>query len=192
MTSLYMLDTNVYFMLFQMPKIQSFTNLESKIKDANGLSFYISEITSLEIHSVLGKYSRSIAPQKNLCERDVIDGSGMVRCLKQWVTPGRKKMNPKVFKGIRKMISDIEGGIGDIRADVLKVDSDVVQEARNLLYKYADVYNFGSHDAMIAGAIVVARKKIGLDLTLVTSDKGLKAALKDGGIPYYDPREANI
>jgi len=191
MASLYLLDTNAYFLIFQTPKTNPQINLEVKLFDADGLSFYISEITSLEIHSVLGKYSRGVSPQKCLCERNIIDGAHVVRCLKQWVVPGRKKMNPKVFRDIRKMILDIEGGRGDIKAEVLIVDSDVVGEARNLLYKYADVYNFGSHDSMIAGSIIATRKKLGIDLTLVTSDKGLKAVLKDEGIPYYDPRDAN-
>jgi len=189
MTSLYLLDTNAYFMLFQVPKAQVFTNLETKIRDISGLSFYISEITSLEIHSVLGKYSRGISPQRSICERDVMDGTSVVRCLKQWVTPGRKRMKPKVFQGINKLISDIEEKRGDIKADVLQVNSETVREARNFLQKYADVYNFGSHDAMIAGTIVVARAKLGINLTLVTFDKGLKAALKAEGIPYYDPKE---
>ena len=98
-------------------------------------------------------------------------------------------MKAKVFRGIKKMISDIEGGAGDIRAHVLPVDNDVVKEARNFLQKYSDKYSFGSHDAMIAGATYIARAKLGIKLTLVTFDKGLKAALKDEGIPYYDPKE---
>jgi hypothetical protein len=189
MTASYLLDTNAYYLFFQSAKSQSLSNLETKIRDAEGLSFYISEITSLEVHSVLGKYSRSVAPQKSLCERNVDEGGVVVRCTKQWVTLGRKRMKPKVFQGIRKMIADIENGRGGIKAQVLSLNSEIVQMARSFLYQYADLYSCGSHDAIIAATAIVSKNKLGKDLILVTSDKGLKAALRDGGILYFDPKE---
>ena len=48
MTSSYLLDTNAYYLFFQAPKSQSLSNLEAKIRQGDGLSFYISEITSIE------------------------------------------------------------------------------------------------------------------------------------------------
>ncbi|MCP4535916.1 MAG: hypothetical protein GY832_02120 [Chloroflexi bacterium] len=96
-------------------------------------------------------------------------------------------MKPKVFRAIQKLISDIEAKRGNTRATVLKVDLASVQKARDLLLRYADRYSFGSHDALIAGSLVVARQVRGMDLTLVTSDKGLKAVLRDETIPFYDP-----
>jgi len=96
-------------------------------------------------------------------------------------------MKPKVFRDIQKMIFDIEARKGDIQATILELERGSVESARELLLKYADRYSLGSHDALIGGSLVVARKTKGLDLTLVTSDKGLKAALKDESIPFYDP-----
>lgn len=188
MADMYLLDTNAYYLFFQAPKLQPLINLETRLKNGAEISFYISEITSLEVHSVLGKYSRGVSSHKNLCDRSVVDAGNIVPCLKQWVVPGRKKMKPKVFHGIRKMILDIENGRGEIKAQVLGLNSDIVLEARNFLYKYADTYNFGSHDAIIAATTVVNRRNGG-DFILVTSDKGLKAALNVEGVPYYDPRE---
>lgn len=188
MADMYLLDTNAYYLFFQAPKPQPLLSLEAKLKVGTEVSFYISEITSLEVHSVLGKYSRGISSHQNLCDRSVVDGEKIVPCLKQWVVSGRKKMKPKVLHGIRKMILDMENGRGEIKAQVLGFNGDIVFEARNFLYRYADIYNFGSHDAIIAATTVVNRRN-GSDFILVTSDKGLKAALKVEGIPYYDPRE---
>lgn len=190
MTSLYLLDTNAYFLFFQNPKPQSLSNLEAKIRNPDGLSFFISEVTSLEVHSVLGKYRRGVTPQKNLCERYFDKDGTITRCANQWIVPGRKRIKPKVFHGIRKMIVDIESGRGDIKAQILDLNSKILQEARSFLYRYADLYNCGSHDAIIAATAVISKSDLGNELTLVTSDKGLKAALQDAGIPYFDPKES--
>jgi rRNA-processing protein FCF1 len=85
------------------------------------------------------------------------------------------------------MISDIEAKRGDIQATVLELDDLSIAKGRELLLKYADRYNCGSHDALIVGSLIVARQVRGTDLTLVTSDKGLQAVLKDEAIPFYDP-----
>ena len=77
------------------------------------------------------------------------------------------------------MIVDIECWRGDIKAQILSLSSDIMLEARNFLYQYADLYNFGSHDAIIAATAIVASAHLGSNLALVTSDKGLKAALRE-------------
>ncbi len=157
----FLLDTNAYFRLFPSSRTQSeinvYNRLKQKIEEGSKISFYISEITSMEIHSVLGKYRR------------------------------REKMKPKVFRDMQKMISDIETRKGDIQATILKLDHASITKARELLMKYADRYNFGSNDALIVGSLVVAKEVRGMDLTLVTSDKGIKAFLNYESIPFYDP-----
>jgi rRNA-processing protein FCF1 len=61
------------------------------------------------------------------------------------------------------------------------------REGRQLLLKYADRFRFCSHDALIGGTLLGARKTIRNDMILVTSDKGLKAALVEEGLSVYDP-----
>jgi rRNA-processing protein FCF1 len=96
-------------------------------------------------------------------------------------------MKTRVFRDIQKMIFDIEAGRGDIQATILNLDAASISKARELLIKYADRYNHGSQDALIVASVVIARDNKGLDLTVVTSDKGMKAVLRDEGVPFLDP-----
>ena len=50
---------------------------------------------------------------------------------------------------------------------------------------YALIHNFASMDAMIAATAKLARSN-GRDITVVTSDKGLKACLSRIGVPCND------
>ena len=183
----FLLDTNAYYLFFQFPKSPSYLRLTQKVKAGTKMSFYISEITSMEIHSVLGKYHRRSPRQLQQCKREIIVDGQTAKCSNTWIFPGRKRLKLKVFRDIRKMISDIETRRGDIQATMLKLNDSSIARARELLMKYADRYNHSSHDALIAASLIIARKVQGLDLTLVTSDKGLQAVLRDEAIPFYDP-----
>ncbi len=85
------------------------------------------------------------------------------------------------------MITDIEAERGDIQATILRLDSSAIAEGQRLLINYADIHAFSSHDAIIAGALIASKKDHRLDLTLVTSDRGLKAVLREECVPYIDP-----
>ena len=183
----FLLDTNIYFLFFQYPKSPSYFHLTQKIQVGAEVSFYISEITSMEIHSVLGKYRRGSSAQNQQCEREITSATGNMKCSSTWISPKRKKMKSKVFRDIQKLISDIETQKGNVQATILQLDQASIANARKLLIKYADRYRFGSQDALIVGSVVMAREVKGVDLVLVTSDKGLKVVLKDEGVPFYDP-----
>ena len=183
----FLLDTNAYFLLFEHPRPASYSRLVQHIGVGNTVSFYISEITSLEIHSVLGKYRRGSPAQRQQCKREIAVGDTVAQCSNTWIDRGQKKMKPKVFRAVQKLISDVEAQRGNIQATMLQLDLDATQKARDLLRKYADRYSFGSHDALIAGSLITARQAQGMNLTLVTSDRGLKAVLRDEAIPFYDP-----
>lgn len=185
----FVLDTNSYYILFQKPEPQSYYNLRSKLSKEGIICFYISEITSMEIHSVLGKYRRGVSAQKQKCDRKIIENGVETICPNIWVTAGRKRMKSQEYKDIRKIINDIENQNGIIRAAILPLDSDSIERAKRFLKQYADLYNFGSHDALIAGTVIATREIKNLDLVLVTSDKGLKAALAAAAIPCYDPEK---
>ncbi len=183
----YLLDTNAYSLFFQYPKSLSYYRLLKKIKIGAYSSFYISEITSMEIHSVLGKYRRGSPSQRQHCEREILINSIISKCTNVWMFHERKKMNKKLFRDFQKLIFDIEAQKGNIQATVLKLDQATIEIARNLLIKYADRFKFGSNDALIAGSLLIAKEKKGQHLTLATSDRSLIAVLREESIPFFDP-----
>ncbi len=186
----FLLDTNAYFLFFQNRKLPAYFHLVQHIKDKeNAVSFYISEITSLEIHSVLGQARRSSPAQRQLCNREIFAENEIRQCPNAWIHRGRRRMNWKFFRDMQELIADTESGRGNVQATILELDTVAMQEARSLLSGYADRYNFGSHDALIAGSLMAAKQVMGIDLTLVTSDKGLKAMLQEKGLPVFDPRK---
>ncbi len=184
----YFLDTNAYSLFFQNPKTNQYDNLLKEIHEKRQILFSISEITSLEIHSVLGKYRRGVQAQRQSCERNISIPGGTVRCSNIWVTRCVKRLKPKVYRDMKKMVSDIEAKKGFIQADVISLNTSSIEIGTNLLIKYADRYNFGSHDALIIGSFIDARINGGENITIVTSDKGMKAVLEDESLPYFDPK----
>ncbi len=186
MATSFVLDTNVYCIFFQADPPPFFGPLRSKVDEDGAASFYISEITSLEIHSVLGKYRRGSPAQQQECSRLTIVDGKHEKCEQTWLSEGRRGLSGRRYRDLQKMATDIESGRGDLRATILKLDKDAVAAGTNLLRNYADKYNLGSHDALIAGTLIAAIKS-GMGLTMITRDKGLKASLADEGLPYWDP-----
>lgn len=183
----FLLDTNVYALFFQNPKPMALLNLERKVRSREGLHFFLPEIVSMEIHSVLGKYRRGGANgQHEHCGRQVLAEGVSATCSHTCVYPVRKRMKPKVFRALQKMLKDIEEEQGTIKGRILPLRSTELSFAKTLLQKYSDKYSFGSHDALVAGTAVAANTD-GHQLTLVTSDKGLKAMCREEGLPFFDP-----
>ena len=190
MTVALMLDTNVYYLFFQSPKSSSYNNMENCLKDGETMEFFISEITSMEIHSVLGKHRRGIKAQKHRCARTIIDNEGKEKpCSNEWLAPGGKRLKRRLFHDLQKIISDFEKCTGNTKANVIDLTADAFAEGRRLLMRYADRYKFGSLDALIAGSFICARRT-NSNLVLATSDRAFKAMLKAESLPYYDPNEA--
>ena len=191
MTVALMLDTNAYYLFFQRPKSSSYQNIENHLKNGNAIEFFISEITSMEIHSVLCKHRRGIQPQKHRCTRMVIDSDEEKKlCSNEWIVPKKKKLNRRLFHDLQKIICDFESCTGDTKASVVALTPDALVEGRRLLMLYADKYKFGSLDALIAGSFICARKT-NSNLLLATSDRSFKAMLKAESLPYYDPNETS-
>lgn len=187
MVTPYLLDTNVYALLFQSAKTKCQDNLLKKITTGSDISFYIPEIVSMEIHSVLGKYRRvPTKPVRQPCTRNVVVDEKTQPCSHTCLYPAGNRINAKVFKAFQKLLNDIESGRGPMKAQILSVGTDEIAFGRSLLTNYADRYTFGSHDALVAGTLMAANKR-GADLTLITSDKGLKAVCREMNIKLYDP-----
>jgi hypothetical protein len=186
MPSLYLLDTNAYCLFFQHPKHACYERFTQRLSAGKTISFYMSEITSMEVHSVLGKWRRGRSVQKQSCLRHISLQGGMEKCSNMWTSIEIKRMRPMVYHDLLKLLADIQNQRGDIQATILKVSETSTTIAQELLIRNADRFAFGSHDALIAATLISARKN-GLDLTLVTSDKGLKAVLRRESLPFYDP-----
>jgi hypothetical protein len=182
----YLLDTNAYFLFFR-PSSPPLLKLTQMLRQGAKTTFYISEITSLEIHSVLGKYRRGAQRQEQQCDRQMMVGATMNTCPNVWFSPKRSRMRPKVYRDMLKLLSDIEGGRGDIQATIRRLNDDCKANAQKLLLKYSDRYAFGAHDALIAGTAIEATRAMAVPLRTVTSDRGLKAVLRNERIPYFDP-----
>ena len=87
----FLLDTNAYYLFFQNPRYASYVNFLNTFRFNGMVSFYISELTSLEIHSVLGKYRRGASRQLQTCNRITIEKNAQVQCNSTWISPKRKK-----------------------------------------------------------------------------------------------------
>ncbi len=192
----FLLDTNAYFRFFQVPSTRTsaetaaYDRLKDKVQIASISSFYISEITSMEVHSVLGGYRRGGNPEeRKRCERMIVTTGGNVRCSNTWIAPQKNRMTLPVFRNIQRLIGDVETGRGTLQATILNLTPEAVQQARQLLMKYADIYKIGSHDALIAGTLIAARET-GISLTLVTTDRGLKNVLNAETLSVYDPAQS--
>lgn len=96
-------------------------------------------------------------------------------------------MKSKVFKALQKLMNDIEHQKGDIQATLLPLRQAELDFGKMFLQQHAHQFSFGSHDALVAGTVAAAAAANGEKLTLVTSDKGLKALCRERQIDVFDP-----
>lgn len=168
MDDVYILDTNAFFNYIKNLTIQN--NEEKIVENMNTIKkgkCYISIISTIEIISVLGKYSRG--------------GNG-----------AEKPMNKKVVKRWRKLIDDIlENNSSVLEISVLPFTDQTISEAKKII-QHSMIHSFGSLDAMIAAtAQMYFSENKSNNSYLVTSDKGLTACLKKCGIPCWDAFKVN-
>lgn len=161
----YILDTNAFFNFIKyvsLPQNEREELLDDNINKIKNADCYISLISTVEIISVIGKYARG--------------GAG-----------ASTRMKPKVVKKWIKLVEDIISGQSPIlKISTLSFSEEIIVEAQNIIH-YALIHNFGSLDAMIAATAKhhFGRQKYE-NMSLITSDKGLKACLNKCGIPYWD------
>lgn len=184
----FMLDTNAYYLFFQGDKTPEYEYLARKVEVGGVKSFYIPEIVSMEIHSVIGKNARGKQAQKEMCTRTIRAANGSAKCSNTWLSSGKKRMHTWRVHAIRKLVEDTEKQRGSIQATILAVDEAAIQRGRYLLLKYCDRFSLGSLDALIGGTLLAARETLEPNLTLVTSDRILQAVLRAEGLPVLDPR----
>lgn len=157
----YVLDTNALFntLKYLSESNSSFQEALNKLQTAD---CYISELSTIEIKSVLGKYARG----------------GM---------DAPKKMSSKMVKTWLKLISEVTEGKSEIfSVSIIPFDNSILEEAKKII-NHAMVHNFGSLDSIIMATTSLMRTKEGYDNTiLVTSDTGMLAGMGKYGIPGWD------
>ncbi len=181
----YLLDTNAYYLFYKWPYGLHYQNLKARTECEGKVDFYISMLTSLEIHSVIGKAFRGSPPQVIQCDR-TDHGDELVPCPHKWYYPGVPRLNRALLVDIRKLVKQVENATGHVKAHVLALNEDVIIEGNRILYNYATEHTFGSQDAIIAATAKIALRK-GIITRVATSDRGLKAVLRKENIPVYDP-----
>jgi len=160
-------------------------NLTSHISEVDEIKTgvnYISAITEIEIISTLGKYSRQNSAGFERCSRVLSDGT---KCKHSFAVSPRKPWKAKVVKQWRRLLKNITDGLSPVlKLTVLPLESNEVNEARAII-EHALKYGFGSLDA-----IIVATAKLN-SLTVITSDKGMKACLRACDVSYWDAFDRN-
>lgn len=158
----YMLDTNAYF------KVLCSIGCKSKCLDSDteeNLTTLIrshccvSQITLIEIISVIGQYSRGKNNNKRWKRKQT----------QAWL---------KLTKDITRQRSSI------FNLQVLPFSELVFMEAESFVEK-ALIFNFGSMDAFIASTAIVENRK-GNNIIVVTEDKSLKSAMRVTDINHID------
>jgi|GEM_PF-1139767 len=184
----FLLDTNAYALLLENPRqAEPYAALMSALADGPHASFYLPEIVSMEIHSLLGKYRRGgNKAQQQACDRHVVFEKSVIPCRHTCVFPQHRRMGARLYKGLLKVITDIEQQRGDLKATVLPMALNEITIARSLLRDFADRFSFGSHDALVAAATLQLLQRVP-GLTLVTRDRGLKSLAREVKINVYDP-----
>lgn len=181
----YLMDTNAFFNLLKAmnPDSGGQDALSEAIKELLSQKLTVSSITKVEIISVLGKYARGNQGGFQKCNC-VISQNGQLCQNSRYLKP-RKKWNSRTTKAWLQFIDEIfEGRSKLLSVEVEPFNTSTVSEAQNIIM-HALTHNFASMDAMIAATAKIARKN-DRNITVITSDKGLKACLGKCAIPCYD------
>ncbi len=177
----YLLDTNVFWHVLENWNSGKGSELLTELQNNGKIVFYLSEISSMEIHSVLGKYIRGRKKQEMKCERIVKNSSGQIECNHIWITPEQKPLGRREAQAYIKLIDDILTNNNDaFSIEIIELDSNTLMTSRKLLEKYSYKQDLRSLDATIA-ATAIEKNKVE-DCTLITFDKKLKNVLVSEGI----------
>lgn len=181
----YLLDTNAYFNIMKLLHDASAGIApNASVDNIKQGTLFISEITRVEIISVLGKHARGTNGGAQKCEC-VISEDG-TKCEHTRYISAQKKWKSKRVKLWLKLIQETMDGTSSlINVTRLPFTEATIEEATGII-KHALVHSFGSLDAMIAATAQEAIKA-DRDMIVVTSDRGLKACLGKCEIPFIDP-----
>jgi len=173
-----MLDTNTFWDVLKNWNGVNISDILSKLKDKEVFTFALSEISTMEIHSVLGKCIRGIPKGEHKCERTIKTELGISVCTNTWKTTNyQKRLNERETKDLIRLINDIlKQRHASFNVKIIPLNEEIIERGSSLLQKYAYRFDFHSLDALI-GATAIKTSK-----TLLTYDKKLKNVLIEEGI----------
>ncbi len=181
----YLLDTNAFFELLSFLVGKSVRKDEYDFETIRKGECYISKISELEIISVVGKYSRGEPSQWQTCKR-TIDEEGNI-CGNKYYNHGKRPWNKKLSRALLKLVKEVINGESPVfTVKVLDVNERVLERAETFMM-YSSRYKFGSQDALIAATAIINSDVYNQEMILVTSDRSLRAAMKEDGIKYIVP-----
>ncbi|WP_304584038.1 type II toxin-antitoxin system VapC family toxin [Acutalibacter muris] len=184
---IYLLDTNAYFnfMRYSTHALGDGDSFDVAVSQIKAADCCISQISLIEIISVLGKYARGKSAGKEKCNC-IIDDAGTI-CPHYKVIQGRKRWSNKRKKAWIKYFDEIKSGTSSLlKVRILPLDNEVWREAEKIIPLSME-YKFASLDALIAATARTEQSKSGTrSFTVVTSDKSLKCALSKCSIPIWD------
>lgn len=180
----YLLDTNAFFEMLSFLAGKSVRKDEYNFEDIRQGECYISKITELEILSVIGKYGRGEPSQWQNCNRQITkDGT---KCTHQYFHKGIKSWNKRLCTAVRKLMKEmIEGTSPVLKIHVLDLDENIINRAEGFMM-HAVKHKFGSQDSLIAATAIIHSTEID-PLFVVTSDRALRAAMKEEGMDFIVP-----
>lgn len=179
----YLLDTNTYFNILKDSANSNDDRTKKKIASLKKQSVFISQVTKIEIVSVLGKYARGNTGGHQRCTC-VIDDNGTI-CTNDRYIPKRKPWKKRKIKDWLKLIDETQAGVSKyLNVNVVPFDQGTILCANEII-KGSIKFKYASMDALIA-ATAKQRNSTGKSVVVVTSDKALKACLKAYNIECYD------
>ncbi len=175
----YLLDTNAYFAILKYLAENNRNN--AKIENILKEECYISQLTQIEIISVIGQYARGHSKQVQTCHR--IHADTQEPCGATFVEAKRKKWSKQMIHDWMKLEKEISTGVNPLfTVEVLQVDEHVWDEAQKFIRR-ALVNSFKSMDSMILGT-AKAYSKEDDEMVVVTADRGLQAGMRAIDYPY--------
>lgn len=180
----YLLDTNAFFEMLSFLAGKNVRRDGYDYEDIKKGECYISKLTELEIISVIGKYRRGEPAQWQKCDRMI--SLDETRCNHNYYNKGKKPWNNRLCRDLHKLVKEILQGKSSVfKVNVLELDEEIINRAE-VFMMYSSKFNFGSQDALIAATALV-NSEDGNVLQVVTSDRGLRAAMKEEGMAFVVP-----
>jgi len=173
----YILDTNTFWDVLKKWNSSNTSVLLPKLEENGVLEFGLSEISAMEIHSVLGNCIRR-KPQRQKCDRQIETENGIIQCPHTWTT---KRFNLFINKSeaqsLIRLINDIlKQRHTSFNVKIIPLNEEIIEHGSNLLQKYAYRFDFHSLDALIGATAIKS------SATLITFDKALKNVLTEEGV----------
>lgn len=178
----YILDTNVFWDVLRKWNNSKDAEIPTKLKNDGIISFALSEISAMEIYSVLGNCFRQ-KPQRQRCDRKVENEQGLVECPHVWRRVSiQKRMNNEELKELRRLIDDIlKKRNKNFNMTIIPLNDEIMRRSIILLKNHSLEHDLHSLDAIIGATSVKS------GCTLVTFDKTLIKVLKKEGVSVESP-----